>query len=124
MQDFRTILRLHIGRRYRTDTEFADALGVGRAHVSHVLSGRKPLSLKQIDAWADALGLEGQDRAEFKFAVEVANSPASIHDRIVQAETIVARMERELAAMRENQLKLLARLRGLRARRGKRPSDR
>ena len=117
MHDFTTILRAFIDRRFDSDAELASSLGISKPHVSNIVAGKKPLSLKQIDAWADALGLEGQDRADFRFAAEVANSPASIKRRLTEVEVELAQIRREAARDREKMARVLA---GLKALPGKR----
>ncbi len=121
MREFPDLIRVLIDRRFKTDAEFASALGVGAPHASNVIRGRKALSLKQIDAWADALGLEGQDRADFRFAAEVANSPRSIATRLVELEKVVDRQERAIAGLHEKLVKALV---SLRSRPGRRPPKR
>jgi transcriptional regulator with XRE-family HTH domain len=121
MREFPDLIRVLIDRRFPTDADFAAAIGISAPHASNVIRGRKPLSLKQIDAWADALGLEGQERADFRFAVEVANSPRAIAERLVELEKIVDRQERSIAGLHEKLVKALV---GLRSRPGRRPPKR
>jgi transcriptional regulator with XRE-family HTH domain len=113
MHDFQTLIRALIDRRFDSDAELASTLGISKPHVSNIVAGKKPLSLKQIDAWADALGLKGQDRADFRFAVEVANSPASIARKLKEVEVELVQIRREAARDREKMARVLAGLRAL-----------
>ncbi len=96
MRDFQTLIRDLLDRRFSgNESRLAEVLGVNRSSVHRVATGEKALSLKAIDAWADALGIEGQERADFVLAVEVANSPESISKRINALEAMVERNQRQ-----------------------------
>ncbi len=112
MQDFLTLIRELIGRRYGgSESRLADALGVNRSSVHRVVAGEKKLSLKAIDAWADALALEGEERADFSLAAEVASSPASVRERINELESLLERISRESARAHAKMTRAVAELR-------------
>jgi transcriptional regulator with XRE-family HTH domain len=124
MRDFQTLLTAFIARRFGDSGQarLAEALKVNRSTISRIVAGEKVLSLKAIDEWADALGLDGQDRADFRFATEVANSPESISRRLNELEAKLDKMDRDSRATRNKLLRLDAELRALRDRRSGRES--
>lgn len=116
MQDFKTMIRELIGSRFGgSESRLAEALDVNRSTVHRIASGEKPLSLKQIDTWADALGLEGQERADFRLTVEVANSPESILKRLNYLESLVEQNHREALRANAKWSRVVTRLRAERA---------
>lgn len=116
MHDLPTLIRQLIARRYGgSESRLAEVLEVNRSTVHRIVSGEKPLSLKAIDAWADALALDGQERADFIFAVEVANSPESIAKRLNALEALVERNHREALRAAAKWSRVVARLRAERA---------
>lgn len=52
IDQLRSIMRLYIQRKYKTQSAFAKAMGISTAHVSAVLAGKKGFPM----AWAVLIG--------------------------------------------------------------------
>lgn len=66
----------------------------GAAYLSKVLDEVKPAPLERVGGWADALGLEGEDRAFFLTLAALTHAPD-----VVESEYI--RMRDEVRGLRE-----------------------
>ncbi len=64
-------------------------LGVSDSFLSNVCNGKKLPKLDRLDDWADAMGLSGDDRAEFKRQAHLAHSPDEV-------QTLVASLDKKL----------------------------
>ncbi|MBQ6638506.1 MAG: DUF739 family protein [Lachnospiraceae bacterium] len=61
-------LRAKIVEKYRTQEEFAKAIGMSSVGVNLKLNGARGFSQKDIEKWADILGIKKEDYLDYFFA--------------------------------------------------------
>jgi hypothetical protein len=76
--EFGPILRQHLASAPLTVAAFARLVGVRPPYVHQVLKGSRPLAGRQIDRWADALALTGEDRQAFTVAAWLMRTPPTV----------------------------------------------
>jgi hypothetical protein len=63
--EFGVLLETLLKERGLSARKFATIAKVSKSPIHLLLTGAKPVPAKRIDAWADALGLEGETRDRF-----------------------------------------------------------
>lgn len=78
-RDFRAFVRAWLrSRRGRpSQNQLADRIGISKAMVSSILSGKRDLDATAVGAWAEALGLD-DDEARFFAALVDLDSPSKL----------------------------------------------
>ncbi len=76
-ETFGTFLRAALERRGMTLRAYALAIGLGRSHsfAYRVANGQAGPPMKDLDRWAEPLGLTAKERKRFELLAGVANSP-------------------------------------------------
>lgn len=106
---FRSHLRARLKSAGMNQAIFAARVGQQPSGISRMLSGAAGLDMDRADAWADALGLSGDERIAFMNCMAVAASPARV-------QTLVEELRQEntrLRAIVEKRKRQLDRLRAL-----------
>ena len=83
--------------------EFAQRVGYAHSNISAIMAGRRPPPLDRIERWADALGLDGQERQEFLEEAYLAHAPQ-------QVRHIVDRMRVEIDSLEAMQIDQMGRI--------------
>lgn len=65
-----------------SNTEFASRAGASKQHVTDMARKRRTPPLDRLDAWADALHLEGDRRAEFIRLAYLAHAPEQVRQLV------------------------------------------
>jgi len=76
--EFGPVLRKHLKAAPLSVAAFARMVGVRPPYVFQVIKGTCPLAARQIDRWADALALAGQDREEFIMSAWLLRTPPMV----------------------------------------------
>lgn len=92
--DFATIFQEHLDARGMNRRAFAEQVACHTALVTMVAKGRRRVPPHAIDRWADALGLEGEEREAFIDA----GLTIKAHERIVEH---IAGMRAEITMLRK-----------------------
>ncbi len=74
--------------------------------VTHVLKGKRKIPREDIDKWANAIGLDGEDREEFINGANQSHATESTRERIEDLESQVIALTAQLAE-RDEQIKAL-----------------
>lgn len=95
--DARATFRSHLRARLKAaginQAIFATRVGQQQSGISRMLSGATRLDMDKADAWANALGLSGEERVAFLDCMAIA----AANDR---AQAIIEEMRAEIARLR------------------------
>lgn len=78
---------------------FAERVGLSQPTMHRVATGGRPPDLDALDRWADVLGLEGDERATFILAGQLAHCPQPIVDLLEQHRADQDAMERRIGQL-------------------------
>lgn len=81
--DFGGFLAERIERARLTRIAFAKAIGSSSGFMTDVIKGRRTPPLDRLDAWADVLGLDGQERTLFLDLAALAHLPDEVRPRFL-----------------------------------------
>ncbi|MBA2480137.1 MAG: helix-turn-helix domain-containing protein [Planctomycetes bacterium] len=84
--EFGDLLASLVRRRGLTMGAFAAQVGLSASTLSRVRTGRQAPDEAQSERWGDALGLTGEERADFIDRAITAGMPKSVRDRLLAAE--------------------------------------
>jgi transcriptional regulator with XRE-family HTH domain len=87
-------LAVLLNRRGLSPTAFGALVGVSHSTMGRIMQGHRQPDVEALDAWADALQLDGEERAAFILAGELANCPRG-------AVEYLLRLEADIAALRK-----------------------
>ncbi len=76
---------------------FARKVGTSQGFLSSIIRGTRTPPLDRLDKWADALGLKGDERAEFVRLANLAHCPELIREDYLRMRTRLERLERRVA---------------------------
>lgn len=76
--EFGPILRRHLKAAPLSVAAFARLVGVRPPYIFQVIKGVCPLAARQIDRWADALALTGEDREAFIISAWLLRTPPMV----------------------------------------------
>lgn len=93
MEPFGPILKSLIKQRGMTITAFSKAAGVSRNMADFVVRNKRRPQLDQLGAWAEILGLRGNERDEFVLAGNWVHTPELIRKRLADLEAEVQRLK-------------------------------
>ena len=94
MLEFRELLRALVRERLGSQELLAQKLAVTQKTISLTMLGKIPPPIDdRLDAWADALGLNGEDRDTFRRAAFLAHTPEVIREEIQQDRIRIAELE-------------------------------
>jgi transcriptional regulator with XRE-family HTH domain len=79
-------LAVLLNRRRESPTAFGERVGVSHSTMGRIMQGLRPPDVDQLDAWADALELDGQERETFLLAGALANCPKPALDYVAKIE--------------------------------------
>jgi transcriptional regulator with XRE-family HTH domain len=85
---------------------FAKKAGISGGYPAHFVSGERPPPIDKLDAMADALELEGEEREQFIESAHLAHATEEVR-------ALVGRLRAELEDTRENHRRIVAHLRGI-----------
>lgn len=97
---FRALFAQAIERCGISRSEFARRVGYHQPSLHQVLQGQRRPPLNRMDAWCHALGLEGEDRQQFRIAWFRLFCPQEIRDHLDQQELDLAKLRDELERLR------------------------
>jgi transcriptional regulator with XRE-family HTH domain len=80
--DFGFLLERHRKRRRWSLEAFGSRVGHDHSVISRVESGARRPPLHEVDAWADALGLENTERTAFRVEATLAHIPDSVRQEV------------------------------------------
>lgn len=95
--------------------DFAKKCGISGGYPAHFISNIRPPTLQKVDEMADALGLEGDRRAEFLEAAYLAHAPEEIRRLLEKVQSQASEYRHELDDLRAqfSTLAALARKHGI-----------
>lgn len=103
MERFPTLLRRLIQRAgYSSLRAFDREVSTGNGVILNVCTGHNSPPMKDLEHWADALGLKGEEREEFRLSAALEHSPAEVREEFLRLRAVVKRLERR-EAERQNQ---------------------
>lgn len=101
-------LAVLLHRRGESATAFGARVGVNHTTISRIMRGMRQPDVEALDAWADALQLEGEERVAFVLAGELAHCPRGAVDYLLRLEADIAAL-RKRAELSEAMLDRLER---------------
>jgi transcriptional regulator with XRE-family HTH domain len=79
-------LAVLLNRRRESPNAFAARVEVSHSTMGRIMQGLRPPDVDLLDAWADALELEGDERQAFLLAGALANCPKPALDYVARLE--------------------------------------
>lgn len=98
---FPELLAAQLKRSGLTLREFGARVGLSHTSIRKFRNGKLRPPLDQVDRWADAFGLSGDERAQFLLSAQMAHCPAPLVD-------LVADLQRRLADCQQREAKRVA----------------
>jgi len=95
-QEFGALLYELIGRGGMSVSGFAERAGIHQPHLSAIRHGRRPAPMHRLEAWADLLGLRGEERERFLDLGAMTHCPERVRALVDRAEDHQGRTIREL----------------------------
>jgi transcriptional regulator with XRE-family HTH domain len=94
---FGALVTAHLERCALSQRAFAELVGMRQGQVNDLVRGRFPMPVRRIEAWADALGLAGDDRDRFREEALLTRAPTEIRDLVerLRAKVTAAEKPRE-----------------------------
>ncbi len=87
-------LAVLLNRRRESPNAFAARVEVSHSTMGRIMQGHRPPDVDQLDAWADALDLTGDERESFLLAGALANCPRPALDYVARLEGDLADLKR------------------------------
>jgi transcriptional regulator with XRE-family HTH domain len=87
-------LAVLLNRRRESPNAFAARVEVSHSTMGRIMQGLRPPDVELLDAWADALELEGEERESFLLAGALANCPKPALDYVARIEGDLADLKR------------------------------
>jgi transcriptional regulator with XRE-family HTH domain len=100
-ETFGTLLKRYLDREGMSQMDLARSVNTSSSVVSEVQHDKRPPPLPRIDAWADALGLVGQERLGFLREALLAHCPEPIRDEMRTLRATVAKLQRLVDDMKD-----------------------
>jgi transcriptional regulator with XRE-family HTH domain len=86
METFPEILRRLMEARGLSQYALAKAVGVSQSYVAQMARGAGPFAEGRIEAWADALGVTGAERARFRLLALLTRCPEEVRAHVARLE--------------------------------------
>jgi len=83
MMLFGSLLKHHIAASGRSLSAWARTVGITQGFASNLLAGRRTPPLRELESWADSLGIAGEERQRFIDLAAIAHLPATAQARMV-----------------------------------------